>query len=246
MILLPETSYEVKITEKKGKGVFAKKEIPAGTIIADYLGKIIHPEEESTESNNLHYGLYISDTTVICPDFTSNGAHNFNHSCTPNSTFFPYKGHTLIVSTRTIFIGEEFNIKYLIYPSEHFSEEVDMICHCKSPLCRGTQYCTDQEWDNYDAIEDKAYVDIEPSLVFGTYLQPLDIYPETIADLPSYMQIFGYHEKEPLKYSKLVMDKEEIRNLMRESGQNIYIESIDAVLAGITPTTYYFLYSNLH
>ena len=42
MFLLKDTDWEIKKTKEKGLGVFAKKEIKAGTVISDYLGKIIN------------------------------------------------------------------------------------------------------------------------------------------------------------------------------------------------------------
>ena len=38
MFLFSNDYWEIKITSKKGKGVFAKKDIPPGTVIGDYLG----------------------------------------------------------------------------------------------------------------------------------------------------------------------------------------------------------------
>lgn len=45
MFLLKNNSWKIKKTIEKGYGVFAKKEIKAGTVISDYLGKVINIAE---------------------------------------------------------------------------------------------------------------------------------------------------------------------------------------------------------
>ena len=44
MFLLSEDYLQIRKTKKKGFGVFAKKRIKAGTVIGDYLGKVIKTE----------------------------------------------------------------------------------------------------------------------------------------------------------------------------------------------------------
>jgi len=56
MFLLPDSYIEIKKTGKKGRGVFAKKDVRAGTIIGDFLGKIVNDEE--ADKLEKKYGLY--------------------------------------------------------------------------------------------------------------------------------------------------------------------------------------------
>ena len=58
MCLLKDADWEVKKTKEKGRGVFCKKEIKAGTVIGDYLGKVIKTaeydlEKDKNEKDNL-------------------------------------------------------------------------------------------------------------------------------------------------------------------------------------------------
>ena len=41
MFLIKDDFWQIKKTKERGYGVFARKEIKAGTIIGDYLGKVI-------------------------------------------------------------------------------------------------------------------------------------------------------------------------------------------------------------
>src|SRR3989344_4466444 len=52
MFLIKDDFWQIKKTKERGYGVFARKEIKAGTIIGDYLGKVIKtdPGEELTIS----------------------------------------------------------------------------------------------------------------------------------------------------------------------------------------------------
>ena len=53
MFLLNTDYWEVKESEKKGRGVFVKKDITAGTVIGDYLGKIVSDDDETKENEGL-------------------------------------------------------------------------------------------------------------------------------------------------------------------------------------------------
>ena len=54
MFLIPSSWYKVKTLKKKGQGVFALHDIAAGTVIGDYLGKLI-PFDGADERKD---GLY--------------------------------------------------------------------------------------------------------------------------------------------------------------------------------------------
>lgn len=51
MFLINKSYWKIKKTKEKGFGIFAKKEIKSGTIISDYLGKIINVAEYDLEKD---------------------------------------------------------------------------------------------------------------------------------------------------------------------------------------------------
>jgi SET domain-containing protein len=113
MILLPSKYWEIKDTKNKGRGLFAKMDIPKGLIIGDYLGKVIHPKDAVVDEENF-YLMYYHDTAAIVPDLAKDGVHLLNHACIPNSFLYTYKGHTLAFTLKKILKGEELTIPYLL------------------------------------------------------------------------------------------------------------------------------------
>ena len=108
MFLIPEDHWEVRCTKEKGKGIFAKKEIKAGTIIGDYLGKIIKTAEYDLDKDKKGlFLMYFTDRASIYPDLKKPGIHLLNHSCSPNCWIYTFKGHTLFFALRKIEPGEE-------------------------------------------------------------------------------------------------------------------------------------------
>src|SRR5687768_10758672 len=84
MFLLDASYWEVKTTKEKGRGVFAKKDIAPGIVIADYLGRVIKTAEEDTSEKDGLYLLYYHDYASIYPaDLEAEGFHLVNHSCVP-------------------------------------------------------------------------------------------------------------------------------------------------------------------
>ena len=66
MFLISDKSWEVQDVKGKGKGIFVKQDIPAGTVIGDYTGRVIHPEDEDTvESGDHFYLMYYHDHASI-------------------------------------------------------------------------------------------------------------------------------------------------------------------------------------
>src|SRR5579871_5079449 len=117
MFLLSPDYWEIKKTKNKGKGVFAKKNIIAGTIIGDYLGKIIRKDdEEKYEDKYGFYAMYYHGRATIFPEVKQPGIHLINHSCMPNCYMYTYQGHTLYFALRRIFAGEELTVSYLVSP----------------------------------------------------------------------------------------------------------------------------------
>ncbi len=100
MILLPKNLYQIKKTKKKGRGVFARLPIPAGTIIGDYTGRLVtekEAEELEKKYGNSCYSMDYNDNGIsIFPlEVKAPGIHLLNHSCSPNCDTYFYYGHTL-------------------------------------------------------------------------------------------------------------------------------------------------------
>ncbi|XP_031626913.1 probable histone-lysine N-methyltransferase Mes-4 [Contarinia nasturtii] len=145
---------EIRLTEFKGWGLFAKEEIPAETFVMEYLGEVIDNFEfqdrfKRAKSDNAdnYYFATLGKNLYIDAEFEGNEARFINHSCNPNTkteNFCVYhkgKGETKlgIYSTRKISIGEEITYDYK-WSTKKFIHEFtaeSAICCCDSPNCTG-------------------------------------------------------------------------------------------------------------
>jgi len=191
MFLLKDTYWKIKKTKEKGYGVFSKKEIKAGTVIGDYLGKIINIAEY--DLNNDKKGLYLmyfTDQASIYPDLTKPGPHLLNHSCKPNCWIYTYHGHTLFFALRKIKPGEELTISYLLSPKDETCKPCLHDCKCKSKFCTGTMHLAKDKykrWQKFQNIEKKKTKILE--FVFGNNLLRLISYPRVIPINPIYQTL---------------------------------------------------------
>ena len=164
MFLISEDFWEVRKTENRGLGVFAKKEIAKGTIISDYLGKVIKYIDFDLELDK--HGLYLmyySDEFGIYPDLTKPGPHLINHTCEPNCWIYVYRGHTLFYALRDIKVNEEITINYLLSPDDTH------LCLCGSKNCTGFMHPS-----RTSRVESKAR---RAKVIVGENLAPLKTYP---------------------------------------------------------------------
>jgi len=82
--------YVVRNSKIHGKGVFARRDIPKGTRIVEYVGdRITHKQAddryEGHDPNDNHTFLFIVDRrTVIDGGVKGNDARFINHSCDGN------------------------------------------------------------------------------------------------------------------------------------------------------------------
>jgi uncharacterized protein len=138
--------YVVRNSKIHGKGVFAKRDIPKGTRIVEYLGdRISHKEAderyEGHDPNDNHTFLFIVDRkTVIDGGVKGNDARFINHSCDGNCESEIEKARVYIEAIKDIRKGEELGYDYQIGRSKEDPPNVDEIyaCRCGSPKCRGT------------------------------------------------------------------------------------------------------------
>lgn len=127
--------FEVKGTDKKGKGLFAKTFIPAGTVVcvecdqcrtltAEELGYDAMSDEEKTSL--IQYAYRKKDGTFVAP---CGDVKYFNHSCNANvlGTEFGFD-----IAVRDIEKGEEATFDY-----RDFYDDVAMRCCCGDESCCG-------------------------------------------------------------------------------------------------------------
>ncbi|MCX6732049.1 MAG: SET domain-containing protein [Candidatus Roizmanbacteria bacterium] len=193
MFLLPKSFLRVKKTKEKGYGVFAKNKIERGTVIGDYLGKIISNAEYNVEDDKQGlYLMYLSDYASIYPDLSKHGPHLVNHSCVPNCWIYLYNGHTLFYAIKDIEAGEELTISYLLSPNEGTCSPCSHACLCKSKDCTGTMHLSKNKyklWSKFQNRERQKTKKIADE--FGTFLPPLLYYPKTLPINPIYQKIYS-------------------------------------------------------
>lgn len=126
-------------------GVFAKKDIPNGARIIEYVGEKITKAESDRRADiplakhkedNSHGAVYIFQLNKRY-DIDGNVSHNtaryINHSCEPNCEAEIIRGHIWIIALREIRKGEElvYNYNYDIDDYE------DHKCFCETSRCVG-------------------------------------------------------------------------------------------------------------
>lgn len=187
MFLIKEDSWQIKEAKGKGLGVFTKKEIEAGTIIGDYLGKVIKTAEYDPDTEKEHfYLMYFTDQASIYPDLKKPGIHLLNHSCTPNCWIYIYHGHSLFFALRKINPGEELTISYLLSPKDD-CEPCTHICICKSKFCTGTMHLPKDKYHMWQKFQDAQKIKTKTSKVaFNKLLPKLKTYPKINPNNPIY------------------------------------------------------------
>lgn len=131
-----------------GKGVFAARDIPAGTRILEYQGERIdqdeadrrHPVNPDDPFHTFFFAL--SSGIVIDGGVDGNDSRWINHACAPNcETQEGRHGKRIyIVALRDIRAGEELNYDYgLVIDGRQTRKLKEQYrCLCGAPECRGT------------------------------------------------------------------------------------------------------------
>jgi len=224
MILLSDDYYQIKNVSRKGRGVFARKEIPAGTVIGDYTGRLLSQKKiDALEKKcGACYSMdYNNNGLSIFPlDIKASGIHLVNHSCSPNSDTYFYYGHTLFFTLRRILKGEEITIDYGFDPDNGGQKDLLHTCYCSSPLCRGTMYTADIKLRRYGAFcREKTKNQKFKEHKEGEILEPLVKYPSEIEDYDIF-NLFANFDKTPTVYSDLKMPRmKELRKRLRDTGR---------------------------
>lgn len=192
MFLISEDFWEIRKTEHKGSGVFTKKCINKGTVIGDYLGKVIKISEyDLNQDKNGLFLMFVSDEFAIYPDLKKSGIHLVNHSCSPNCWIYTYHGHTLFFAIKEIKVGEEITISYLLSPKSKYCNPCLHDCKCDSKFCTGTMHLSEEKyrmWQKFQSKQEKKEFK-KIKFVFGKNLPKLKAYPKMIPVNPIYSVI---------------------------------------------------------
>jgi SET domain-containing protein len=180
-MLLSNDYWEIRNTKEKGRGLFAKKDIAKGTVIGDYIGKIIHPRDAVVDEENF-YLIYYHDSAAILPDLEKPGIHLLNHACVPNAWLYTYKGHTLAFALRKISKEEEITIPYLLSPKDDSCNPCPHICKCKDFRCTKTMHLSKDRYNKWRTFNEKwAKKTKRKRVSYGKELSVLATYPKTIS-----------------------------------------------------------------
>ena len=124
---------EVKESKIHGFGCFAKRRIKKGTIVGEYIGKII-PESESyiyDAEDELTYLFDLENGKVIDATNYEFPLKYANHSCSPNCEAFQEDDQVFIETLKDIEPGEEVTYDY------NLISEDKVECHCGEKNCKG-------------------------------------------------------------------------------------------------------------
>jgi len=239
MFLIPHSCYAVKTIKRKGRGVFATYDIEAGTVIGDYLGKLIKPDS----ADEYKYGLYDmsgGSKYDIMANPKKEGIHFINHSCANNCDVYPHKGHMLFFALRKIFKGEELSISYWMYAPNDKKTTCNMhACYCKSEICTGTMHHAAINFDLWEKLVKKEFGHSYNELPgkYGDQLLPLKTYPEFIRQdkVNIYeFSIFGSETKPAEKYDdKILPTISELQRRIRETGKQLSFTKLKMTVYGI-------------
>ncbi len=143
----PTTSEWIEVAASKvhGDGVYAAKDIPAGTRVIEYVGEKITKAEsqrrdevrvarqEKGEDDGCVYLFEVNKRYDLDGAVSWNTARLINHSCEPNCETENVRGHIWISALRDIKAGEELSYDY----GFDWENWKDHPCHCGSPKCFG-------------------------------------------------------------------------------------------------------------
>lgn len=135
---------EVRRSGIHGRGLFAKKNIPQGANIIEYVGEKIDKEESNRRGwaridhakqtgDAAVYIFTLNDEFDIDGDVPSNSARLINHSCSPNCEAYNDEDRIWIAALRDIEKGEELFYNY----GFDLESWEDHPCYCGAKRCVG-------------------------------------------------------------------------------------------------------------
>lgn len=143
----PHPWHVVKRSRIHGNGIYAKRKIPAGTRIMEYIGELIssaeadrrHPVNPDDPFHTFFFAL--GTGKVIDGSHGGNDARWINHSCEPNcETEETDDGRIFVVSLQPIPRGEELFYDYGLVIDARYTQKLkdEYKCLCGSAHCRHT------------------------------------------------------------------------------------------------------------
>lgn len=140
--------HTVKRSKLHGNGVFAARDIPAGTTIFEYIGARISAEEAdempSYDPDDPYHTFFfsLSSGEIIDGGQGGNDARWINHSCEPNCEAQEDDAgeRVFIVALHDIPQGQELFYDYGLIIDDEITDELkaQYRCLCNTPSCRGT------------------------------------------------------------------------------------------------------------
>jgi uncharacterized protein len=117
-----------------GVGGFARKEVPAGTRILEYVGRRIDKRESLWQcQQNNEYLFTLNDQEDLDGNVPWNPARFINHSCAPNCDALLEKERIWLVANRCLKAGEEITFNY----GFDLADYREYPCRCGAPDCVG-------------------------------------------------------------------------------------------------------------
>lgn len=125
---------ELRASPIHGTGGYARREIPAGTRIIEYVGILIDKQESLRQCQLENPCIFcLDDEYDLDGNVDWNPARRLNHSCSPNAEAQDSEGRIWIVALRAITAGEEITFNYN-YGLEDYEEHP---CQCGAANCVG-------------------------------------------------------------------------------------------------------------
>lgn len=140
---------QVRDSEIHGRGVFAARDLPAGTTVGHYAGRRYLEDEigDADWDSALTYLFGLSDGSVIDGSDGGNATRHLNHACEPNCEATEYRDRAgrlklRITTLRPIATGDELLLDYALVIDDS-DDPSDYACSCGTPRCRGTLVASD-------------------------------------------------------------------------------------------------------
>jgi SET domain-containing protein len=137
---------QVRRSGVHGKGMFALRDIPAGTRLIEYTGERIdwpealrrHPHDPDQPNHTFYFSL--DDGRVIDANRGGNASRWINHACDPNCEADENAGRVFIDALRDLHAGEELFYDYGLVIDERYTPKLkkEYECRCGAPNCRHT------------------------------------------------------------------------------------------------------------
>ena len=141
--------YKIKKSDidKKGRGLYAVRDIKEGTRIIDYVGKIITKKQtEETEKFDNAKPIYLFNLNKkydMDGDVSWNPARLINHSCSNNCDYNGTGLKLWVIAIKDIKKGEEITADYGFGYDEDYKQ---FPCKCRSKNCCGYIVRAESRW----------------------------------------------------------------------------------------------------